>query len=150
MLNLNVSQHSFYSSLQEISVACDWLDKLLNTLPISSVKIFQAQLCVQEMLSNIYEYGVPSCKDNLGCETSKNPLCKINLALKLSDNRLIITIVDNSMPYNILEAQIKCVDLSLEAAVPGGNGIRLIKNYADSIFYSNENNKNHTTLEFIL
>jgi anti-sigma regulatory factor (Ser/Thr protein kinase) len=151
MLHLSLSQYSFVSSIEEISIACDWLDKLLNTFSISSVKIFHAQVCVQEILSNIHQYGVPRCdNNNIDRKSTKKPVCKVNLAVKLSNDRLIITIVENSIPYNLLDAQIKRTHGSLETTIPGGHGIRLIRKYADSIIYSNENNENHITLEFII
>jgi anti-sigma regulatory factor (Ser/Thr protein kinase) len=150
MPHLSLSQYSFVSSIEEISIACDWLDKLLNTFPISSEKIFQAQLCVQEILSNIHEYGAPRCDNNIDRKSTKKPVCKVNLAVKLSNDRLIITVVDNSIPYNLLDEQIKRTHDSLETTVPGGHGIRLIRKYADTIIYSNENNENHINLEFII
>jgi len=143
-------ERSFFSSLEDIALICDWLEKLLTELSISSTKVFHSQLCVQEILSNIYEYGCPYYEDNQGQGSTTSHVCKITLTVKLSSDRLIIIIVDDSRPYNLLETKIKLIDKKLETAVPGGHGIRLIKKYADNINYCYKNNENQITLEFIL
>ncbi|HEX7707246.1 MAG TPA: ATP-binding protein [Thermoanaerobaculia bacterium] len=100
-----------------------------HRLPIKSV----SDVCIvlDELLSNVIKYGF---KVNRG---------QIELSLSLSGDELTAAIVDDSPPFNVLEAPEPQTGLPAADRPVGGLGIHIVKQLSDEIRYSRSDGQNH-------
>lgn len=102
-----------------------------NNLPMKV--IFHLTLCLDELITNIIDYGY--------ADFDVHP---IDVTLSLNGDIITIRIEDDSEPFNILEAPEPELDKPLEERnrSVGGMGIHLVKNMMNHIDYTRENDKN--------
>ena len=67
----------------------------------------------------------------------------IDVHFDIDDGALKVEIVDDSVPYNILERENPDTTLSIEDKPIGGLGVFLIKKLMSDVDYYTENGKNH-------
>ena len=102
-----------------------------------SKKIANAfDLALDEILNNIMTYGYDD-----------QNIHDIDIQIHLSDNQLIVTIIDDGREFNPLNAPAAETGSSLEDRRIGGLGIHLIRKTMDNIYYKYENNKNCLTIK---
>lgn len=95
---------------------------------------FQAQLAVEEAVTNIIKHGSLEVTD------------KISIKCQKRDNEIHIIIEDPGKPFNqkdVCEPDLKISPLKRD---PGGLGIYFIKKYMDKINYIYKDGKNILTL----
>jgi anti-sigma regulatory factor (Ser/Thr protein kinase) len=100
-----------------------------HRLPIKAV----SDVCIvlDELLSNVIKYGF---KVNRG---------QIDLSLSLSGDELTAAIVDDSPPFNVLDAPEPQTGLPAAERPVGGLGIHIVKQLSDEIRYSRSGGQNH-------
>lgn len=97
---------------------------------------FKVRLSVEEAVENIVQYAYAEGEGWLIVKTEVSP-----------ENRLVITLRDEGVPFNPLEKDDPDVSLSVEERQIGGLGIFLCKKLMDKIVYSFENKTNILIME---
>lgn len=108
----------------EIEVLCEE-NELLST------KLFTVQLIIEELVTNIIKYGSKTGED-------KN----VEVEIQIEEGKLVLTISDNTDPFNPLTAEDPDITLSAEERNIGGLGLFLVRKKVQSLFYENKNGLN--------
>ncbi len=110
------------SALREMSV---WLETILRELHMPEDLIFNFDLCANEAVSNIINYGFPDDGAHL-----------ITLRVSLQGATLSLEIEDDGRPFNPPAHTPHARPASLEEAKIGGLGIELIRSFMDECHYT--------------
>lgn len=94
-----------------------------------------ANLAIEEFGTNSIKYGYDDLQEHL-----------IDVGLSLSDNQVVLTIVDDGRAFNPLEAPEPNLKLPIDERPIGGLGIYLVRKMCDTIDYAREGNKNKLIL----
>ena len=99
--------------------------------------LYHVSLVLDELLTNIAAYGY--------LDQDRHHVC---VSLSQEGDEIIMTVEDDALPFNILEAPLPDVTLPPEdrAKPVGGLGILLVRRLTDSIAYERRDNKNILTL----
>jgi sigma-B regulation protein RsbU (phosphoserine phosphatase) len=95
----------------------------------------QVKVAFDELLNNIVSYGFPDSGEH-----------EIHVAVELLDERLMITITDDGVPFNPFQKETPDLESSLEDREIGGLGIHLVRNLMDEVSYKRGVDKNVVTL----
>ncbi|GAB7080599.1 ATP-binding protein [Megalodesulfovibrio paquesii] len=99
--------------------------------------LYHLSLVLDELLTNIAAYGY--------LDQDRHHVC---ITLGQEGDQIVLTVEDDALPFNILEAPLPDTSLPPEArAKPvGGLGILLVRRLMDNISYERRHNKNVLTL----
>jgi serine/threonine-protein kinase RsbW len=129
----------FTNSLYEISnleVRAEELCKFFNIDIQFAPKI---HLCIDEILTNIINYGYPDKREG-----------KIVIESSFQNNILKISISDDAILFNPLNAQEPVFNLPLEERKIGGLGVYFVKQLTNNQYYSVKNGQNNLIIEFLI
>jgi len=133
----------FQGAIAQIPFAACWIETIAVELALPESRTFAMQVCLEELMSNIVQYGKPSPPPI----ESVNPLL-ISVTVEALPDRTTMTIEDNGRPFNVARAPAKAIDQPLDQLQPGGLGIYLIKNFASTLRYSRTESGNRVVVEF--
>jgi anti-sigma regulatory factor (Ser/Thr protein kinase) len=140
----------FHCSVEEISSAASWIESIAFDLHLRASQMFAMQVCLEELMSNIVRHAqlLPSLESGL---ERKQQINLISIAIEVSAlaDRMVMTVEDNGPPFNVVEAPAKGIDRPLDEVQPGGLGIHLIRNFADSLDYHRVGDTNRVVTEFL-
>ncbi|MEM1277100.1 MAG: ATP-binding protein [Pseudomonadota bacterium] len=119
-----------------IRAAHAWLEGLRRTCAASEAVWDAITLCLEESLMNVVNHGN---REGHGLE--------IDLTFRKEGERFWIEIIDSGAAFNPLIAEPREAE-TLDAVVPGGQGIKLIRSFTTSCAYSRVGNRNHLSLGF--
>lgn len=125
------------NKLSEVQRAADLFEKFGEENEFSLKDVFQINLVLDELISNVINYGYPK-------EENREIYLKYIID---ENNKLIIEIRDDGIPFNILEMKEVDVSLGIDERPVGGLGIHLVKNIMDEIEYERKNKQNILTLK---
>jgi anti-sigma regulatory factor (Ser/Thr protein kinase) len=112
-------------AIEEFGLDQDWSPKLL----------FQTQLALEELVTNVIEHGFRKRGHSLEVVISSSP------------DSVMIELTDDSWPFNPLsDAPEPNVDGVLEDRPIGGLGVHLARTFMDESRYAREDGKNRLTL----
>ena len=112
--------------------ACAFFEDILAGHNIPEKIIFQINIAVDEIFSNIAQYsGATSA--TLGCE--------------ITDHKILLRFADNGRPYDPTEQPEPDTTLSAEDRSIGGLGIYMVKKTMDAVVYEYQNGFNILTIE---
>ncbi len=111
------------------------IEALAEKWKLSSELTMNLNLVIEEALSNIIFYAF-----------TDNHKHEIKISVSLANNRLIIKISDNGIPFNPLTHQQPDITLPAEKRPVGGLGILLMSQIMDEMHYTRQKNKNILTL----
>ena len=97
--------------------------------------VHDIQMALDELLTNIVNYGYEDKDEH-----------QIDVHFGINNNAVNVEIVDDSIPYNILEQENPDISLSVDDKPIGGLGILLIKKLMSNVDYYTENGKNHLVM----
>jgi len=100
-----------------------------------SRRLSEIELCVEEVLVNIFNYAYPGEPGEVEISCHSAP-----------EGTLTIRIVDSGIPFNILSSDDPDISLSIDERHIGGLGIYFVKQLMDRVEYHRENNKNVLSL----
>ena len=123
--------------LDSLERVAEWINELGEAWGMSSKDVFRLDLVLAEGVTNVIKYGHP----NGGAHD-------ITLDVTRSDSVISLTITDQGIPFNPLEAPAAQLPNSLVDAKEGGLGIHLMRQYADDIAYRRDGPNNIFTLHF--
>jgi len=98
---------------------------------------WKAEVCLNEAATNIIMYAYD--------DGARHP---ITIEIQPGAHTVRMTIVDDGRPFNPLDAAPPLPPRSLEDAPVGGLGIRLVRAYADDIYYERADDLNVLVLTF--
>ena len=126
----------FRSSLSELDKLHRNLEELGKSIGMSKKAIFQIDLAIEEVLSNIILYGYTDKAEHW-----------IKITIWDQNRTLNIRIEDDGIPFNPLEAEAPDLECSLEERQIGGLGCHIMKSLMDDIVYKRLGNKNVLTMK---
>lgn len=112
-----------------------WLSAALRQHQLPKELLFKFDLCANEAVTNIIFYAFPGSGDR-----------RILLELGVVPGAVSLTIEDDGIPFNPVEAPPHPAPTTLEDARIGGLGIDLIKHYMDRCEYERSDEKNRLKL----
>jgi anti-sigma regulatory factor (Ser/Thr protein kinase) len=128
------------SRLTEVSRAESWGDGIADRLGLGDRTRYAIRLCLEEALANVILHGYRN-----------EPGHRIVLRGRVSAGMLFFEIEDEAPPFvpdGALLARDRSAPASLETLTPGGNGIRLLQDFASSLVYEQLGEGNRLTIGF--
>jgi len=124
------------SSLSELDKLCRHLETFGQKVGLSKKFIFEINLVLDELFTNIISYGF----DDAGKHV-------IKVTITPGNEELCLCIEDDGIPFNPIEFETPDVTCSVEECKIGGLGIHIIKKLIDDICYQRCGPKNVLTLK---
>ena len=94
-----------------------------------------ANLAIEELVTNCIKYGYENPGDHL-----------IEIRVQISGNEMALTVTDDGVPFNPLEAPVPDIHLPLQDRPIGGLGIYLLRRMSDQMDYVRAAGRNSVTL----
>ena len=124
------------SNLSELDALCQKLEKFGQSMGLSKKCIFEANLALDELFTNIISYGFDDKNEHT-----------IRITISLQNDELVFNIEDDGIPFNPTEAETPDLECTIEEYRIGGLGIHLAKNLMDEVCYQRCKEKNILTLK---
>jgi serine/threonine-protein kinase RsbW len=128
------------STLSEISRIPPWLESLASRDGIPERIRFGMDLCLEEVLSNIVRHGYADAPNHTILVIYTNP----------RKDTFTLVVEDQAPQFNPLLVRDELVPRSLEEIAEGGQGIYLLKRFADALDYESTPTGNRLTISFIV
>ena len=124
------------AKIEKIEEATGFLDAILEEAGCSMRAQIQLDIALDEMMSNVARYAYASGEGD------------ITIAVDILDDRahVVLTLMDNGVPYDPLKKDDPDITLSAEERKIGGLGIFIVKQSMDSMTYAYENGQNAITM----
>ena len=123
------------NKLSELDTLCQKLEGFGESIGLSPKFIFETNLALDELFTNIISYGY-----------SDKKIHHIRVTISLQNNELLFSIEDDGMPFNPTEVEEPDLGCTIEECKIGGLGIHLAKNLMDEVCYQRCKDKNILTL----
>ena len=123
------------SNLSELDALCQKLEKFGQSMGLSQKCIFEANLALDELFTNIISYGFDDKNEHT-----------ISITISLQNDELVFNIEDDGIPFNPTKVESPDLECTIEECRIGGLGIHLAKNLMDEVCYQRCNDKNVLTL----
>jgi anti-sigma regulatory factor (Ser/Thr protein kinase) len=124
------------SNLSELDALCQNLEKFGQSMGLSKKCIFEANLALDELFTNIISYGFDDKNEHT-----------IRITIALQNDDLVVNIEDDGIPFNPTNAETPDLECTIEECRIGGLGIHLAKNLMDEVCYQRCKDKNLLTLK---
>ena len=124
------------SNLSELDNLCQNLEDFGKKIGLSKKLIFEINLALDELFTNIISYGFKDEKEHL-----------IKVTLSPQKEELCLCIEDDGMPFNPVDFETTDVACSVENCKIGGLGIHIIRKLMDEICYQRCGAKNILNLK---
>ncbi len=124
------------NKLSELDTLCQNLERFGESIGLSPKFIFETNLALDELFTNIISYGYSDKKVHI-----------ITVEISLQNNELLFSIEDDGLPFNPTEVEEPDLGCSIEECKIGGLGIHLAKNLMDEVCYQRCKEKNILTLK---
>ena len=144
----NTWRKAFVGTIGDVSAAAHWVDTIAADRQLPEQLVFAVQICLEELLTNIVRHGVAESGGNLS--HAAMPPVNVQITISTSAQGVNMTIEDDGKPFDVVNAPAHRIDQPLNEVQPGGLGIQLIKNFANSIAYERAGLGNRVVAEFLL
>ena len=124
------------SSLSELDNLSQNLEYFGQKIGLSKKLIFEINLALDELFTNIISYGFKDEKEHI-----------IKVTLTPQNKELCLCIEDDGVPFNPSDFEIPDVACSVDKCKIGGLGIHIIRKLMDEICYQRCDDKNVLTLK---
>jgi len=124
------------SKLSELNRLCRYLEDCGDVLNLPQKCIFEINVGLDELFTNIVSYGFDDDLEH-----------QIKFSLAKDDDKLIVHVEDDGVPFNPLDVRTGSVSTDLDSTDIGGLGIHLVKNMMDDIDYKRSEGKNKVILQ---
>jgi serine/threonine-protein kinase RsbW len=124
------------SKLSELDTLYEHLERFGQSIGLSSKCIFEANLALDELFTNIISYGFDDTDEHI-----------IKITIAHQNDHVVFCIEDDGVPFNPTKAKIPDLACTIEECKIGGLGIHLAKNLMDEVCYQRCKNKNILTLK---
>ena len=128
------------AKVENLTLATEFIEAFLEKVDHSMKAMMQINIAIDEIFTNIASYAY-----SFG-------IGKVKLKVKMSDDpyAVVITFIDNGIPYDPLAKEDPDVTLSAEDRQIGGLGIFMAKKLMDEITYEHRDGKNILVMKKIL
>lgn len=121
-----------HGDIEQLRQACDFVVEVAREAGFGDDGMFQSQLAVEEIFTNIVEHGY-----------SYDGADKyIDIVSKVTDDVMIISILDDAAPFNPLELEAPDPSTPLWEREGGGWGVYFVQKYMDDVHYKLVDNRN--------
>lgn len=122
---------------ENIPVVTTWVDKQLEQIDCPMKAQMQIDIAIDELFSNIafYAYKPQTGSATVRLEVLENP------------KAVLITFIDQGIPYDPLAKEDPNTKLSVEEREAGGLGILMVKKTMDEVFYEYKDRQNILTIK---
>jgi anti-sigma regulatory factor (Ser/Thr protein kinase) len=124
------------SDLSELDTLCEELENFGNKFGFSKKLIFEINLALDELFTNIISYGFNDGKEHI-----------VKVTLMPQNDDLCLCIEDDGKPFNPIEFETPDVSCSVEECKIGGLGIHIMKKLIDEVCYERCGDKNVLNLK---
>ena len=124
------------SNLSELDTLCQNLEEFGKKIGLSKKLIFEINLALDELFTNIISYGFNDEEEHV-----------IKVTLSPDNEELCLCIEDDGIPFNPSDFETSDVACSVENCKVGGLGIHIIRKLMDEICYQRTDDKNILTLK---
>jgi anti-sigma regulatory factor (Ser/Thr protein kinase) len=124
------------SSLAELDNLCQNLEDFGQKSGLSKKLIFEINLALDELFTNIISYGFKDDDEHV-----------IKVTITPQNEELCLCIEDDGVPFNPIGFETPDVACSVENCRIGGLGIHIMRKLMDEISYQRCNDKNILTLK---
>lgn len=124
------------NDFSELDRLCRNCDTVGESMGLSKKLIFEMNLALDEMFTNIISYGFQDDKEHI-----------IRIDIAMEHNELQIRIQDDGIPFDPVMAEDPNLTCRIEDCKIGGLGIHLIKKLMDEIRYERANDMNVLVLK---
>jgi serine/threonine-protein kinase RsbW len=139
-------RRDFSGAMTAVSGAVGWVGWIASDLDLPEGQAYAMQVCLEELMANVAMHGrMPTAQSDQA--EPADPLT-VSVSLKVSSEKITLTVEDNGRPFDISRAQPRRVEGGLDDVVPGGLGIGVIRSFADNLKYSRTETGNCVTAEF--
>lgn len=123
--------------IEQVRNACDFVVEVAEEVGLGDDGIFQCQLSVEEVFTNIIEHGYDNNADGKSIE----------IICEKQDDKLLISLIDEAPLFNPLELDDPDKETPLWERDKGGWGVYFVRQYMDNIRYREDDNRNRLILE---
>lgn len=123
--------------IEQVRAACDFVVQAAEDAGFGEDGVFQSQLAVEEIFTNIIEHGYEHDGENK----------TIELVAKITSESLFISILDEAPHFNPLTLDSPNPEASLWERERGGWGVYFVRQYMDAVSYKLDDNRNSLILE---
>lgn len=116
----------------QVRLACGFVEDIAIQAGLNNDGVFQSQLCVEEIFTNIVEHGY----DNLPTQEQVEIVCSYD------DTIFRIEILDSTPPFNPLELSEPNPARNLWDREGGGWGVYFVRQYMSKVQYEYRNQQN--------
>jgi serine/threonine-protein kinase RsbW len=134
MAGTNVS-FRLKNTLNELDRLYRELETFADSIGLSKKLLFQINLALDELFTNIVSYGFPD-----------NRLHWVTITLLHSNNTVTIRVEDNGKPFDPASTDVPETQADLKNCRVGGLGLRLVRQMMDDMAYKRSGRKNIITL----
>ncbi len=124
------------SDLSELDSLCQNLETFGKKFGFSKKLIFEINLALDELFTNIISYGFKDDDQHI-----------VKVTLTPGSDELCLCIEDDGNPFNPIEFETPDVSCSVEECKIGGLGIHIMKKLMDDVCYERCGDKNMLTLK---
>ena len=124
------------SSLDELDKLCQSLETFGKKFGLSKKLIFEINLALDELFTNIISYGFKDNQEHT-----------IKVTLTPQNDELCLCIEDDGKPFNPIDFETPDVSCSVEECKIGGLGIHIMKKLMDEVCYERCGDKNVLNLK---
>ncbi len=124
------------SSLDELDQLCQNLETFGKKFGLSKKLIFEINLALDELFTNIISYGFKDNQEHT-----------IKVTLTPQNDELCLCIEDDGKPFNPIDFETPNVSCSVEECKIGGLGIHIMKKLMDEVCYERCGDKNVLNLK---
>lgn len=132
----NTYSFELKSDLSELDRLCQNLETFGQKFGLSKKLIFEINLALDELFTNIISYGFQDDKEHV-----------VRITLTPENDQLCLCIEDDGKPFNPIEFESPDVSCSVEKCKIGGLGIHIMKKLMDEICYERCEDKNVLNLK---
>ncbi len=124
------------NNLSELDNLCQNLEEFGNKVGLSKKLIFEINLALDELFTNIISYGFKDDNEHI-----------IKVTVTPQNEELCLRIEDDGVPFNPIDFETPDVACSVENCKIGGLGIHIMRKLMDDICYQRCEDKNILTLK---
>lgn len=127
------------SRISELARIPSWIERLASLHPISENMQFAMNLCLEEVLSNIIKHGYAGDPDR-------------SIAVRFTcprDDYFVFVVEDQAPPFNAVKSPKLPPLAEISDHQIGGQGIRLLREFADTLEYQATPTGNRLSIGFL-
>jgi anti-sigma regulatory factor (Ser/Thr protein kinase) len=134
---MKARQITITGQLDAVPAACEFVAQSARDAGLKGQAAFHCCLAVDEACTNIVEHGYASSQRS----------GSIEIRCSVDDDRFIITIIDESLPFDPLSTAEPALGAALVEGDPGGLGVFFMRRFMDDVRYRYHHRRNELTLE---